>query len=43
MPVEEFRETLEQGTISVLDEDDITIVQKRINLRSGRVVGNVTL
>jgi hypothetical protein len=36
MPVEEFRETLEQGTISVLDEDDITIVQKRINLRSGQ-------
>ena len=36
MAVEEFRETLEQGNVSVLDEDDIAIVQKRINLQSGR-------
>lgn len=34
--VEEFRETLEQGTVNVIDEADITIIQKRINLQGGK-------
>jgi len=35
MPITEIRETLEQGSVIVGEEDDFVIVQKRIDLQSG--------